>query len=129
MSRRLYSFFSLLSSQPITTAAGQSPVFLPAEALVAKPPIPFTPTSVIRGRRTLAEEELKGKLFSPSGKVKKVHTCPAENCNAAFKRSEHLKRHYRSVHMGSKREFGSLLLLPLLERVEASCFRRAKDFR
>ncbi|ORY54476.1 hypothetical protein BCR35DRAFT_272173, partial [Leucosporidium creatinivorum] len=33
---------------------------------------------------------------------KKVHTCPAENCSAAFKRSEHLKRHYRSVHMGSK---------------------------
>lgn len=85
-------------------AAGMSPVFLPKEALVAKPPIPFQAGSVIRGRRTLAEDELRGKLFSPSGKQKKVHTCPAENCHAAFKRSEHLKRHYRSVHMGSKRE-------------------------
>ncbi|GAA5970205.1 hypothetical protein JCM8115_000774 [Rhodotorula mucilaginosa] len=31
-----------------------------------------------------------------------VHTCPAENCTAAFKRSEHLRRHYKSVHRGEK---------------------------
>ncbi|KWU41138.1 hypothetical protein RHOSPDRAFT_8227, partial [Rhodotorula sp. JG-1b] len=30
------------------------------------------------------------------------HTCPAENCTAAFKRSEHLRRHYKSVHRGEK---------------------------
>lgn len=36
-----------------------------------------------------------------------VHTCPAENCTAAFKRSEHLRRHYKSVHRGEKREFGA----------------------
>lgn len=33
-----------------------------------------------------------------------VHTCPAENCTAAFKRSEHLRRHYKAVHRGEKRE-------------------------
>ncbi|GJN94020.1 hypothetical protein Rhopal_007083-T1 [Rhodotorula paludigena] len=31
-----------------------------------------------------------------------VHKCPAENCEAAFKRSEHLRRHYKSVHRGEK---------------------------
>ncbi|GEM11185.1 zinc finger, C2H2-type transcription factor [Rhodotorula toruloides] len=31
-----------------------------------------------------------------------VHTCPAENCTAAFKRSEHLRRHYKAVHRGEK---------------------------
>ncbi|GAA5859287.1 hypothetical protein JCM8547_008953 [Rhodosporidiobolus lusitaniae] len=39
-------------------------------------------------------------------KVKKrgtaVHACPAEGCTAAFKRSEHLRRHYKSVHRGEK---------------------------
>lgn len=101
-------FLTAPSRQYLTSnhcaAAGQSPVFLPKEALVANPPIPFTPQSVIRGRRTLDAQELKGKLVSQTGKQKKVHECPAENCTAAFKRSEHLKRHYRSVHMGSKRE-------------------------
>ncbi|KAI5479592.1 integral membrane protein, glucose receptor Git3 [Pseudohyphozyma bogoriensis] len=75
---------------------------LPDEALVSNPPIPFTKTAVIRGRRTASPGQLEGKLFSPNGKVQKVHACPAENCDAAFKRSEHLKRHYRSVHMGAK---------------------------
>ncbi|BGP20344.1 hypothetical protein JCM10213_001603 [Rhodosporidiobolus nylandii] len=32
----------------------------------------------------------------------KVHECPAENCTAAFKRPEHLRRHYKSVHRGEK---------------------------
>ncbi|GAA6039520.1 hypothetical protein JCM8097_008364 [Rhodosporidiobolus ruineniae] len=32
----------------------------------------------------------------------KVHVCPAENCGAAFKRSEHLRRHFKSVHRGEK---------------------------
>ncbi|BGO95856.1 CRISPR system Cascade subunit CasD [Rhodotorula toruloides] len=31
-----------------------------------------------------------------------VHKCPAENCTAAFKRSEHLRRHYKAVHRGEK---------------------------
>ncbi|KAK4048638.1 C2H2-type domain-containing protein [Microbotryomycetes sp. JL201] len=83
------------------TPAGQSPMFLADEALVEHPPIPFTPQSVIRGRRTLAADALLNKISAP-GKSKKVHACPAQHCKAAFKRSEHLKRHYKSVHMGSK---------------------------
>jgi hypothetical protein len=78
---------------------------LSSVALVANPPIPFAPNSVIRGRRTMSPTALLGTLFSPKGRVRKVHCCPAENCGAAFKRSEHLKRHYRAVHVGAKREF------------------------
>lgn len=47
---------------------------------------------------------LAGTLFSPKGRQRKVHCCPAELCGAAFKRSEHLKRHFRAVHVGAKRE-------------------------
>lgn len=32
-----------------------------------------------------------------------AHRCPAENCSAAFKRTEHLRRHYKAVHRGEKR--------------------------
>ena len=84
-----------------SSAALQS---LSTVALVAKPPIPFAPNAVIRGRRTMSPTALLGTLFSPKGRVRKVHCCPAENCGAAFKRSEHLKRHYRAVHVGAKRE-------------------------
>lgn len=45
-----------------------------------------------------------------------VHTCPAENCTAAFKRSEHLRRHYKSVHRGEKREWSTFSLRALLSR-------------
>lgn len=51
----------------------------------------------------------KGEAGVKPKRVKKrgtaVHPCPAENCNAAFKRSEHLRRHYKSVHRGEKRAF------------------------
>lgn len=86
------------SSSLFTDGSGEYVPLLP------NPPIPFTPNSVIRGRRTAALSELAGKVFSPTGKERKVHGCPAENCGAAFKRSEHLKRHYKAVHMGQKRE-------------------------
>lgn len=91
------------ASHPIRPRSN-STAHLPSVSLVANPPIPFLPKSVIRGRRTQSPSALAGTLFSPHGKQKKVHTCPAENCGAAFKRSEHLKRHYRAVHVGSKRE-------------------------
>ncbi|SCV74510.1 BQ2448_7539 [Microbotryum intermedium] len=63
---------------------------------------PFNKNTVIRGRRTMAANEMEGKLLSKTGKIKKVHICPADSCEAAFKRSEHLKRHYKAVHIGAK---------------------------
>ncbi|GAA5830420.1 hypothetical protein JCM3766R1_002710 [Sporobolomyces carnicolor] len=80
------------------------PNFLPDQALVRDPPIPFPKNTVIRGRRTHSADSLQAVIeqAEPFAKQKKVHTCPAVNCGAAFKRSEHLKRHYKSVHRGEK---------------------------
>ncbi|GAA6059668.1 hypothetical protein JCM10212_000055 [Sporobolomyces blumeae] len=90
-----------------TIHSNSGPNYLPDVALVKNPPIPFEKNTVIRGRRThdassLQRELQAGAEPSATGKAKKVHTCPAENCGAAFKRSEHLKRHYKSVHRGEK---------------------------
>ncbi|BGP51929.1 CRISPR system Cascade subunit CasD [Rhodotorula kratochvilovae] len=106
--------------------------YLPQDAMVAHPPVPFQPHTVLRGRRTQAAAPLpaaaspsggeegsaspdvvaaplpagkKGGKGSKGGLSKasaSVHKCPAENCKAAFKRSEHLRRHYKSVHRGEK---------------------------
>lgn len=58
--------------------------------------------AVIRGRRTANLQALQGVLLTPTGKVRKVHECPEPTCTAAFRRSEHLKRHYKSVHIGRR---------------------------
>lgn len=58
--------------------------------------------TVIRGRRTASLQALQGVLLTPTGKVRKVHECPEPTCTAAFRRSEHLKRHYKSVHIGRR---------------------------
>ncbi|GAA5948192.1 hypothetical protein JCM3775_000334, partial [Rhodotorula graminis] len=44
----------------------------------------------------------KGSKGGLSKAQASVHVCPAEHCTAAFKRSEHLRRHYKSVHRGEK---------------------------
>ncbi|GAA5943064.1 hypothetical protein JCM1841_006468 [Sporobolomyces salmonicolor] len=83
--------------------SNSGPHYLPDQALVPNPPIPFQKHTIIRGRRTHDAASLEAAIQSgAAGKTKKVHTCPAENCGAAFKRSEHLKRHYKSVHRGEK---------------------------
>lgn len=99
---------------------------LPSTALVSNPPIPFQANSVIRGRRTLSPSALAGTLFSPKGRQRKVHCCPADNCGAAFKRSEHLKRHYRAVHVGAKRASSFLSFpFPARHRRRSSTTRHA----
>ncbi|GAA5962709.1 hypothetical protein JCM3765_006174 [Sporobolomyces pararoseus] len=136
--------------RPLTAHSNSGPNFLPDQALVSNPPIPFIKNTVIRGRRThdvktlekllefekqkekeekekamklQKEQELLAKIQQQEqqvepeeseesilgyktrkskGKTRKVHPCPAVNCGAAFKRSEHLKRHFKSVHRGEK---------------------------
>ncbi|GAA6020711.1 hypothetical protein JCM11491_000524 [Sporobolomyces phaffii] len=87
-----------------TIHSNSGPNYLPDQALVKDPPIPFIKNTVIRGRRTVDADTLQASIEkgAPTGKQKKVHPCPADNCGAAFKRSEHLKRHYKSVHRGEK---------------------------
>ncbi|GAA5941210.1 uncharacterized protein JCM15063_006402 [Sporobolomyces koalae] len=83
--------------------SNSGPNYLPDQALVKDPPIPFVKNTIIRGRRTHDATTLQAVIDdAPVGKQKKVHPCPADNCGAAFKRSEHLKRHYKSVHRGEK---------------------------
>ncbi|GAA5908627.1 uncharacterized protein JCM6883_005607 [Sporobolomyces salmoneus] len=71
---------------------------------VRKNPTLHVKNTVIRGRRTHNPDSLEAVVgpTPPNSKAKKVHPCPATGCNAAFKRAEHLKRHYKSVHKGEK---------------------------
>ncbi|SDA04003.1 BZ3501_MvSof-1269-A2-R1_Chr3-2g05825 [Microbotryum saponariae] len=86
------------SSSPSTS----TPTLAPSAGHNIALTTPFNKNTVIRGRRTMAANEMEGKLLSKTGKIKKVHICPADSCDAAFKRSEHLKRHYKAVHIGAK---------------------------
>lgn len=43
--------------------------------------------------------------YTKTGKVKKVFLCKVPGCGKCFKRSEHLKRHVRSIHTNDKRKF------------------------
>ncbi|KAK4703222.1 hypothetical protein P7C70_g2992, partial [Phenoliferia sp. Uapishka_3] len=93
-----------LGNLPINVPSWASPI---PDSLPVDPNDPLNlanpkNASVVRGRRTYSPGQLEGQLKTPSGKPMKVHSCPAEGCDAAFKRSEHLKRHYRSVHLGAK---------------------------
>lgn len=42
--------------------------------------------------------------FTKTGKPKRVYVCKAPGCARVFKRSEHLKRHVRSIHTYEKRK-------------------------
>ncbi|GAA5879596.1 hypothetical protein JCM8547_001089 [Rhodosporidiobolus lusitaniae] len=65
-----------------------------------------------KGKESEVDEDAEGgetEGVAAEGEKKKVkkrgtamHACPAKGCTAAFKRSEHLRRHYKSVHRGEK---------------------------
>lgn len=58
-------------------------------------------TKKARGRPVPTKDTL---LKPGSGRV---YACPVEDCRKVFTRSEHLKRHTRSIHTNEKREFVS----------------------
>lgn len=62
--------------------------------------------SAARGRRGKSKADLvkDDACKTPSGKPQKLHVCPVATCAAAFKRAEHLKRHWRGVHLNAKRQ-------------------------
>ncbi|GAA5975837.1 hypothetical protein JCM10908_005296 [Rhodotorula pacifica] len=47
-------------------------------------------------------EQLQFAGFTKTGKPKKVYVCKAPECGRVFRRSEHLKRHVRSIHTYEK---------------------------
>lgn len=86
---------------PGTASSSGTPLGTPVYAL-GPDGLPLPKQAVIRGRRTASLQALQGVLLTPTGKVRKVHECPEPSCTAAFRRSEHLKRHYKSVHIGRR---------------------------
>lgn len=85
------------------------------------------PTRKSRGRRAPDAESLLAEIgedievdvsdlhlpyagYTKRGKVKKVYVCKVPDCGKCFKRSEHLKRHIRSIHSDERREFRWLFL-------------------
>lgn len=56
-------------------------------------------TKKARGRPVPTKDTL---LKPGSGRV---YACPVEDCRKLFTRSEHLKRHTRSIHTNEKREY------------------------
>lgn len=59
-------------------------------------------TKKARGRAVPTKDTL---LKPGSGRA---YACPVEDCRKVFTRSEHLKRHTRSIHTNEKREYPSL---------------------
>lgn len=49
-------------------------------------------------------EQLQFAGLTKTGHPKKVYVCKAPDCERVFKRSEHLKRHVRSIHTYEKRK-------------------------
>jgi uncharacterized Zn-finger protein len=59
-------------------------------------------TKKARGRAVPTKDTL---LKPGSGRA---YACPVEDCRKVFTRSEHLKRHTRSIHTNEKREYPAL---------------------
>jgi len=82
-------------------------------------PLSMMPTKRSRGRRPIISPELdldqsvesttastsaqlKFSGVTKTGKPKKIFVCRVPGCDKCFKRSEHLKRHVRSIHTNEK---------------------------
>ena len=50
-----------------------------------------------------SEAQIKYCGVTKTGKPKKIFLCKVPQCGKCFKRSEHLKRHVRSIHTNEKR--------------------------
>ena len=98
----------------------------PADHLCPASPLPFSPPPVRRRRRqdinlpipvpNLTKKSRGRKVPTSSGepvyalskdkskKGARTYTCHVDGCGKCFVRSEHLKRHIRSIHTNDKRE-------------------------
>lgn len=74
-------------------------------ALSVSPP-PSRRASKINLKSPLKPTRSRGRRVSNSPSIagQKVFTCKQDNCGKVFKRSEHLKRHIRSIHTMEKRK-------------------------
>lgn len=90
--------FLPLHMLPTKRSRGRRPVVSPA--LDIDPNLASTTAS------TLQQVSFTG--LTKTGKPKKIFVCRVPGCENCFRRSEHLKRHIRSIHTHDKREFGTL---------------------
>ncbi|KAI8065025.1 hypothetical protein BDF21DRAFT_346325 [Thamnidium elegans] len=69
-------------------------------ALSVSPPPTHRRTSKVNVKSPLKPTRSRGRRVSNSPSIagQKVFTCKHDNCGKVFKRSEHLKRHIRSIH-------------------------------
>ncbi|GAA5814048.1 hypothetical protein MFLAVUS_007538 [Mucor flavus] len=69
-------------------------------ALSVSPPPTNRRTSKVNVKSPLKPTRSRGRRVSNSPSIagQKVFTCKHDNCGKVFKRSEHLKRHIRSIH-------------------------------
>ncbi|GAA5842925.1 hypothetical protein JCM9279_004030 [Rhodotorula babjevae] len=82
------------AAEPTAPSSAPAPTSLSPSLASAAPAAPSAPGA--------PPKKGKGSKGGLSKAQASVHACPAEHCTAAFKRSEHLRRHYKSVHRGEK---------------------------
>ncbi|KAF9366007.1 hypothetical protein BGX34_006892 [Mortierella sp. NVP85] len=95
MSEPTIPFFQMgsnSSTSAVPSATGSATTTTPATAADGTPLVKPTPKRS-RGRRVSCNPDITGC---------KVFTCRYDDCGKVFKRSEHLKRHVRSIHTMEK---------------------------
>lgn len=79
---------------PAKRSRGRRPVISPQLEIDA----------AIESTTASTEEQRKFTGLTKTGKPKKIFVCRVPECNKCFRRSEHLKRHIRSIHTHDKRK-------------------------
>lgn len=69
------------------------------------------PTNANSANKVTKAPRSRGRRVSnvPCANGARMYTCTADNCGKVFKRSEHLKRHIRSIHTLEKRKLDTLI--------------------
>lgn len=101
-------------------------------------PLHLLPTKRSRGRRPVVSPELNldpniesttaatnaqisFSGLTKTGKAKKIFVCRVPGCDKCFRRTEHLKRHIRSIHSTETREWLMAIAFSASKLTEFSC--------
>ncbi|KAH8094679.1 hypothetical protein BXZ70DRAFT_353219 [Cristinia sonorae] len=104
-----HNFVHSVLSTDIHNTRAQAPT-LPALKGSATPVAVPNLTKKARGRQVPTTKET---LLRP-GICGRSYACKVENCHKVFTRSEHLKRHIRSIHTNERRQHPSFYIFPLI---------------